>query len=649
MSTTSGPETPSTGEAPAKKHVNPFLKALMVVFAVPTMIVYESAKSLSKKTYGAYHNFFPTALGIVLALLAGIGSGYYLGWVVDTSVFKWLPGGVLASALTFFYVWPLLFLGIFKQAFKLSEGLWDTVNKTEGYRSSSWFSSGRSTSWFTKLIMFLGYTSIVLGSAYLGWTTLLGVHDKLEWGWFGYVAGLIAGGIAGLIAGAISWTILAKGRLATLAVVSGVGVTHLLSTYTQSLVGTWSEAFGLARFAGGLNWAAYVFEFAICVAYIFPLVHIIMTHGFGWVADALEGLLEKVYGSEEKRSDYRQFFAQVVNFAGAYQLTKVSLAVSAYFALPGYIPLAVAGVVALLSYLLLGKLLREVGNGFVGGIASAHSVVWAFLAYKSAGLWFGTVGAIASAAVAGALTYFLLFPVGYMIVRLLAKPLLASWLTKPLVGLHDAFFNGFKRIGTELGHAFSNTYDDETPYKAVFLQLVNLGTLVGVFFGMHALSGALGFATWLTIGTIAFSLVLSYLLVGKLLSKAGNELVGILGGLAVGVFVGVLTFAGHAWWVATLVGLVAAALTFSLAFPIAYVVLRAILNVIQVQTWLRPVLVGAHDWSWEKFTGLWSEFMEVYRSVRDSFRPTWTSFKTSWNDTWESVRQLWDSKTGGKK
>src|SRR4029453_10259152 len=239
----------------------------------------------------------------------------------------------------------------------------------------------------------------------------------------------------------------------------------------------------------------------------------------------------------------------------------------------------------LLSYLLLGKLLRSVGNGLVGGIASAHSVVYTFLAYKAAGFWFGTVGAIVAAAVAGAVTYFLLFPLGYVIVRLLAKPPLAAWGAQLLVGLHDAFLNGFKRIGTELGHAFSNTYDDETPYKAVFLQIVNVAGLVGVFFGLRALSGALGFATWLTVGTIAFALVLSYLLVGKLLMKAGNELVGILGGLAVGVFVGVLTFAGHAWWVATLVGLVAAALTFSFAFPILYVVLRTILNVIQVQTW----------------------------------------------------------------
>src|SRR5262249_17956874 len=158
----------------------------------------------------------------------------------------------------------------------------------------------------------------------------------------------------------------------TLATVTGVGVTYLFSTYTQSVVGTWSDAFGITRFAGGLNWVAYVFEFAAYVAYLFPFVHIVMTHGFGWVADALEGLLEKVYGSEEKKSDYRQFFAQVINFAGAYQLAKLSIVASAYFALPGYIPLAVAGGVALLSYLLLGKLLREVGNGLVGGIASAH-------------------------------------------------------------------------------------------------------------------------------------------------------------------------------------------------------------------------------------------------------------------------------------
>lgn len=647
MSTTSGPDTPSTGEAPAKKHVNPFLKALMIVFAVPTMIVYESAKSLCKKAYGAYDSFFPTALGIVIALASGIGAGYYLGWVVDTSVYKWLPGGVLGSALSFFYIWPLLYLGIFKQAFKFSELLWDTVGKTEHHSYGGWFSGGRtsSTSWFTHVLLFLGYVSIVLGAVYLGWNTLLGVHDKLDWGKFGYVVGLVAGGIVGLASGAISWAILAKGRLATVTAVTGVGLTYLFASATQSVVSRWSDAFGLGQFAGGFSWLAYILEFAVYAAYVFPLVHIIMTHGFSWVADALKGLLEKVYGSEEKRSDYRQFFAQVVNIAGAYQLAKLSFVGSAYFALSGWYPIAIAAGVAFLSYLLIGKLLREVGNGLVGGIASAHSVLFAFFAYKAAGLWFGTVGAIAAAAVAGALTFDLAFPLAYLAVRLLAKPLLASWLGKPLAGLHEGIWNGVKRIGTELGHAFSKTYDDETPYKATFLHLVNLGTLVGTFFGFGALTGALGFATWLSWATVAASLVLSYLLVGKLLQKAGNELVGILTGLAAGIFVGVLTLAGHAWWVATIVGLIAAALTFSLAFPIAYVVLRAIINVVQPEKWLRPALVGAHDAVWGNFASLWSEFLEAYRDVRNWFRPTWESFKASWSETWAQVRQFWNDRT----
>jgi hypothetical protein len=651
MSTTSGPETPATGEAPVtKKHVNPFLKALMIVFAVPTMIVYESAKSLCRKAYGAYDSFFPTALGIVIALASGIGAGYYLGWVADTSVYKWLPGGILGAALSFFYIWPLLYLGIFKQMFRLSETLWDTVGKTEHYSYGGWFSSGvRSTSWFTKLLLFLGYVSIVLGALYLGWNTMLGVHAKIDWGWFGYVVGFVAGAIIGLAAGAISWAILSKGRLATVTVVTGVGLTYLFASHTQGVVGRWAEAFGLAQFAGGLSWFAYVLEFAIYVAYAFPLVHIIATHGFGWIADALEGLLEKVYGSEEKRSDYRQFFAQVVNIAGAYQLAKLSFVGSAYFALSGWYPLAVAAGVAFLSYLLIGKLLRSVGNSLVGGIASAHSVAFTFFAYKAAGLWFGWVGAIVASAVAGALTFFLVFPLAYLVVRLLAKPLLASWLGRPLAGLHAALWNGLKRVGTELGHSFVKTYDDETPYKATFLHLVNLGALVGVFFGFRTLTGALGFATWLSWATVAASLVLSYLLVGKLLQKAGNELVGILAGLAAGIFVGVLTFAGHAWWVATLVGLVGAALTFGLVFPVVYVVLRAIINVTRPEKWLRPALVAAHDAVWGKFASLWREFLEAYREVRDWFRPTWESFKATWNDTWQQVRQFWNERTGGSR
>lgn len=101
----SNAESPSNSPQPPK-HVNPFLKAIMLVFVFIAMAFHEPAKYLRKRVYDSSAGGFLAFLGVIASLGAGIGAGYYLGWMVEAPVVKWLGGGVIASVLTWFYVWP---------------------------------------------------------------------------------------------------------------------------------------------------------------------------------------------------------------------------------------------------------------------------------------------------------------------------------------------------------------------------------------------------------------------------------------------------------------------------------------------------------------------------------------------------------------
>src|SRR5438132_6326702 len=106
----------SSGDSSSPKHVNPFLKLIFFVVAIIVMPPYEAAKALLRKTYDEADTPLPVVIGAIAGLIGGIATGYWLGWVRDASWAWWLPPGIVATALTFIYIWPLIYLGIMKQA-----------------------------------------------------------------------------------------------------------------------------------------------------------------------------------------------------------------------------------------------------------------------------------------------------------------------------------------------------------------------------------------------------------------------------------------------------------------------------------------------------------------------------------------------------
>ncbi len=610
----------TSGQPQAPKHVNPFLKAIMIVAVFVAMIFHEPAKYLKKRVYE--RSGFLGFLGVIASIGAGIGAGYYLGWTQELPLVKWLAGGVITSVMTWYYVWPLVYLILFDKAIDFSETLWNLVPSPE--------SKKERTAWFSKLLVGLGYVASVVGAAALGWSTMLNVHDYLQWGWFGYLPGLFVGGIAALIVGAFAMSAMGFLNLFAVAVVSGASILYLASPWLQGFV----AGYGMENPEPYVN-GSYVLGMVLWVAYIFPMAHFVIGNSFRFVIDIfdhLEELLNSVY--EEEKGGYREFAMQIMAIGSAVLIAYFSLSAWAMAGVGYTMTLALAGLLGFASYLILGSILNRVG-AVAGGLAAAAGVgYYAFLTWAAYGLWFGLVGQCVAAILAAVFTFFLAFPVAYYLVRLAARPLLASWLRDPLVNTHAM-------LTEELGNAFSRTYGDKTDYRDLFLHGVNIKASLGLAYGAFLLSAALGFGTAMTAGTVVLTVGLSYMLVGKLLLKAGNYLVGTLVSLSVGVYAGAYVFATQPQGlvVAIPAGLVVAAAVFGIGFPLAYVLVRAVANLIRATRWLKPALEAVYNFFWNMFASLWREFVETYKAVYDSLKPFFGNFRQTWNDTWESVRQ----------
>lgn len=691
------------------KNLNPFLKVLVYLFAVPAVLINESTKKLFNKTYTGSVS---SIVGVLLALGAGIGTGYHFGWTADVATWKWVGLGVSAAVLTFFYVWPLLYLSVFKFAFKSSEKLWSHVNieAKEHYRRSYREEENVKTNpaWFSKFLMFIGYATLAVGGLMIAWNvaghvaatqatwgwvgTVLGIASVIVfaiisiaiffgiaslfrsggfaftcfviacivgfffWGaissaylwayhgltaspwtsFWGHVAGLLPGVIAGGAISLILGAILYHARIRAIAVVTGAIATYYVADSTAAFVS--SVPLGMFEIVSPtLKYLAYGLEMLLFVGFVFPLAHIAISHGLRKLANILD-LMEAAY--DEERGGYREFFTQVLNIGVA---TKLALSTSAGlalagFALPFWAVVLAAFAVGFASYTLIGKLFNFTGAWPAGVATAGAAAVYAF------GLSSGVM-AYVFGALAAVVTFVVLFPLAYLAVRFLIQGWLGAWLRNPLVNAHKRACGLVGELFDNLFHAAELTYGDESKFKPTFLHLVNLAALVGVVWGgWVALTGVIGFATWLAVSTLVVASVLSYLLIGKLFQKAGNPFVGVLAGIAGGIYVGAWAYASQPWGliVAIIVGLVAAALTFGLVFPVAYVVLKAVLNVISQETWLNPLLTGAHDRAWARFTSIWDDFVIAYKNVRDSLSGITTSIKKQVDEITASVKQMFN-------
>ncbi len=361
-----------------------------------------------------------------------------------------------------------------------------------------------------------------------------------------------------------------------------------------------------------------------------------------WALNGVKGSFDKVY---KDKTDYPGFFLQVINISLALTIGASVVLYLPAMGLSLVVLCGIAAVAAIVAYLLIGALLMEAGNGLIGFLASLGAGYLTFVLYTAAGLWFEWFGALVAAALVALATGFVIFPVAYLIIRLLTKRTLASWSGAALVKAHDYCFN-------EVSHAFSNTYSDKTSYRELFLHLANIGATFASFLLASWIAEGLELPLALSVFAQVVLTGVSYLLFFRLLEKAGSWLVSPVLGVALGVYTGAHVFAAlsyNIWWnlaISAGVGVVALVAVFFIVYPLAYVLVKTLLLLVQASRWLQPVIAGVYNYLWDLFASIWKQFLEVYKGFSAWWTPFWAEIRRTWSDTWKSIKDSIGRKNG---
>lgn len=639
---------------------NPFLKVLMIIAALTVMPVYELAKALSKKAYkGFIPGIFIGFLGFAAGVAGGVGAAEVVGWHYNLSVLLWMPAGLIGFLLSTFIIWPALYLGLVKPAWDLGEWVLERakdfskgvlapvldgiVNVLKILPGAGLFwntvqSEEKKTAKAHRLIASLFYIAGFGLSVYTGYS-VYSLLTPLVPAWF---TGLpqVAAGFVGVIAWALSFGVLNRfneyGKQSYQAVAASAAAVYFLAPLTATAVAGWG--FG----AVGL-WGAYAVEFLLGVAYVFSGFYALVLGGFlKRVFAAIRTLLDKTYDEEDK--DYRKFFHQVINIVAAAGVGYLGYLLVAALSAPFALAVAAFAVAALISYAIGFEVIdHSGGNAMLSGLLSATAAGFAIYGTLASG-WGTIIGSAIAAAVG---VFVLVFPLFYQLIRVLTGSFAVGagkLLATPQKGAEDALRKVSDKVGDLCKLAYS---DSNKEYRELFLHLVNIAIVVFALINASPLvTGFLGLSGILYFVVAAIGGYLVYLLLGKALLGFDTDAVGVVAGIAAGIYVGNLAWAVNpSWFVAVPVGLITFGVAASLVFPAAYVVVKAIANPL-LTGWLGPIVTGLYKFVWSTFEGLWNGFVAIYKVVFRFIAPWFGWFFRAIAAIWNSIREAWESFRG---
>lgn len=691
----------------SSSNTNPIAKLFFLAIAIWAVPLYQGGKYLIGRALdGLWGGLLAFFVGLPAAIAGGIVAGNWVGWTTYPEVAAWSHGwmphflwgiaGVIAGAASFWilltYVWSALYIWGISPVNKAAEKVrkfFDRVArdhyakgeesflgavKTVFQPSSLWSSvqeKDKKGTWVKGLSGAVGYMSLVAGTGYLGWLTLTGVQELLV-GYIGHYAWLPAALIAYFVVftvGPFLSDFMDYARLSFTAVVCGGASAYALMPLTGSIV-------NLSGATTGHAVAAYAGIFAIeglaFVAYVFPALYLLLTGGLiKRIADAVEKLFDTVL--DEKKTNFRRLFHELVTIATVWRFTTLSLMLWALLGMSSGWSAALAIAVGALTYVLVGAFLEvgrewSIGNSVIGFLFCAHMGGMAGYSWAQHGYLFGTWGAI----VAGVVTFLALFcvayPLSYKVARFLCDLTGASYLGVPLGFLHDQAWKGFRWVMKKFEKVYEKGYWDDRKetvdgnYRKAFLHVVNLLSLPVGFFAGALVWKALGLVSALTIPAGLLVAFLAYLLLGQVIIKGGTYLVGSVAAIIGGSGTGALAYGAVAFepvaqklYVAVPVGILAWFAVFFFVFPAAYIVLRLLTS--WSAGFVLATLGGIYDACWKVFDKLvWQPFLVVYRFVRDYlWSPVWKTFKwvcakvwSVWLSVWNGVKDAWNGMFGRK-
>lgn len=648
-------------------------QSIMVILAITVIGPYEGAKWLYKHVYKDWLDYIGFTLFALTTSIFGAVSGFNLVQDYGYGTLASSVAGIVGFLFGAGYAAPIVWMVLLRPFVKMFERLWKAINNFarnnfEGLAAglvdfsrvlpgadSGWsklLAGDRKESFFQKVLQVVTYPSMIALSAWAGyltcnWLTAYGAGIPV-------LAGIASG--AGIVAGLFVFLLLAD-----------IACKWLHYGKTQALGITLS----VGAIVGGAPWVAGFFGLSllttviataigvlVTIAYIFPWFVLLLSDNLlTWVRNTLKPLVESAY--DEKETGSRQLFHQVTNLGATAALGFGAFWLCNAIALPLAATIAAVAVVVGLAYTLVGKVLDWDGGNFVtGAVLALGSGAAAGFAYADAGLIWGAWGAVIAGVLTALPVFFLVFPLLYVAYRWVStRALIGGAVTTVGVALHnghDVAWKRFDKLVTRCEKVYRFAYNDERPYDKLVLHITNLIVTGLVGFGLHFLLA--GFAVthpWLAIAATAIGTAITYIAGGQYLVKTGLELVGSL--VAIGAGVGLGSLVLHAqpleYGFAVPFGFVVAALTYFIAYPLAFIGVRYIADPL-LTGWLLPVLDGIHKWCW-------NTFFTVFKAVRDFLTPI-VKFLFGWLTpvwrviaglvvgAWRMAREAWNGMFGGK-
>jgi len=289
--------------------------------------------------------------------------------------------------------------------------------------------------------------------------------------------------VSSLLAGAISFYVFSVFGLLPVPVIALVAVATAVVSYLtageilegdMAAVGSGLvSAFGAGVYAYFVTpvtgWLFYVIVASAVILTFFvlyPLVHGFIRLLFGGVAKPAGEAMERTHEAAVKRarsitkwwethvwdkayeekSKYAEMFVHAINIGvlGVAVWQALPL-VSGFWGLPGWASIAVLSVAGFLTYMLLGRAMLAGGTWVVGGLAALTVTAqtgWT-LYQSNQNLWWA---AIIVALTVGSFAFYVAVPAALRVVRLVADPLLTSWLGPILSGIYKFFWDKFEVI-----------------------------------------------------------------------------------------------------------------------------------------------------------------------------------------------------------
>jgi hypothetical protein len=510
----------------------------------------------------------------------------------------------------------------------------------------------KEDNWFIDVITFVAYATGLLSSLYVGWQTQRFVFEllpanlliaQLTVGLSWAAALVVAGLLARIVYGALS-----EGKNYALGTLIGVALTYACSGWLHKL----------ALLSGVPAWSFQAVLYVLSVTYVLPALYVIFASGF-W--KKLYKRIEPLYISyfEGKDTAFRHVSLQSLAIVLTVVISVAALWACATVALNGFACMIAMVLFLGGGYAILPRAIdQDYGNalcGIVGAIALGCVGGFTYTHYD---LVFGVYGGIAAGVVA-ALVSIAVIPIAYTVCEWLANLPVINVATNGLGGLlpaaHKRYLNDvvepFLEMCTSIyedGYGRASQLDAKqlsafAAFKKLSLHATNAGLTAilafWTFVGLNQVAFLHAYDPGLAGAITALVALFSLGLLSRVVLRVGLELPGVVVSLLTGLVTAMVFMPATVFgaWVAVPAGVIAAAFTFGIAFPILLIVLRTIV------TWAAPTLNIPLDWvantAWLTVRGFWKGFCKLFDFVYDLFEPIWRWFGRCF--AWIGRQLLW--------